>query len=137
MHIKHLLKNGEAAIGTAAPPKFVAEATPRGAFALSGMTEKVIAELVVRETGLAVPAHAVFVSTDDPAYVHARAMAANAPKGSHTLHGSYEDPKAAIPTKLMLHATLPRGGQYPLWIQFKGSSQVRTVPFFITVPAAP
>lgn len=86
---------------------------------------------------LGVPAHAVFVSTDDLGYVHAHAMAADAPKGSHTSHGSHDDSKATIPVKLLLHATPPRAGRYALWIQFKGGDQVRTVPFVVTVPAAP
>jgi len=51
MHIKRLLAIGVAVIGTPALPSFAAGATLRGAFALPGMTEKVTAELVVRETG--------------------------------------------------------------------------------------
>lgn len=86
---------------------------------------------------LGVPAHAVFVSTDDLGYVHAHAMAADAPKGRHISHESHDDPKAAIPAKLMLHATPPRAGRYALWIQFKGGDQVRTVPLVVTVSAAP
>jgi len=259
MHIKHLLAIGVAVIGTPALPSFAAGATLRGAFALPGMTEKVTAELVVRETGpltrelriafadkttgqpithfdeeltqalhvlatdsgfssfvhehagkpgldgrfrvamrfpkpgtchvyadavprglgqqvirfevpvdittgptaqqqapvaaaegsdgpytvklnasalrsgtenmmaftilkegkpaidlglyLGVPAHAVFVSTDDLGYVHAHAMAADSPKGGHASHWSHDDPKVAIPAKLMLHVTLPRAGR--------------------------
>ncbi len=84
---------------------------------------------------LGVPAHAVFVSTDDLSYVHAHAMAADGPKGAHAAHGSHVDPKAAVPAKLMLHATPPHAGRYALWIQFKGDGQVRTVPFVVTVPA--
>lgn len=82
---------------------------------------------------LGVPAHAVFVSKDDLGYVHAHAMAADAPKSCHTSHRSHDDLKAAIPAKLMLHATPPRAGRYALWIQFKGGGQVRTVPFAVTV----
>tara|TARA_R110001592_G_scaffold10110_2_gene52769 strand:+ start:31999 stop:32856 length:858 start_codon:yes stop_codon:yes gene_type:complete len=85
---------------------------------------------------LGVPAHAVFVNTDDLDYVHAHAMAMDAPKGSHSSHGPHDYSKSTIPAKLMLHATPPRAGQYALWIQFKGDGQVRTVPFVITVPAA-
>ncbi|WP_416046768.1 hypothetical protein [Cupriavidus basilensis] len=84
---------------------------------------------------LGVPAHAVFVSVDDLGHVHAHAMAADAPKGGHASHGSHDNPKAAIPAKLMLHATPPRAGRYALWIQFNGGGQVRTVPFVVTVPA--
>lgn len=51
LHIKHLLVIGVAVIGTAALPSFAEEAPLRGAFALPCMTEKVTAELVVRETG--------------------------------------------------------------------------------------
>lgn len=89
---------------------------------------------------LGVPAHAVFVSTDDLGYVHAHAMAANAPKGghaSHGMHGSHGHSKAATPAQLMLHATPPRAGRYALWIQFKADGQVRTVPFVVAVLAAP
>ncbi|QNK69161.1 hypothetical protein [Variovorax sp. PAMC26660] len=90
---------------------------------------------------LGVPAHAVFVGTDDLGYVHAHAVAADAPKGGHAPHGahgsgSHGDPKAAIPAQLMLHATPPRAGRYALWIQFKAGGEVRTVPFVVTVPAA-
>ena len=86
---------------------------------------------------LGVPAHAVFVSTNDLGYVHAHAMAADAPHGSHAAHGPHRVPKAAVPADLMLHATPPRAGRYALWIQFKGGDQVRTVPFVLTVPVAP
>ncbi|MGH8085856.1 MAG: hypothetical protein ACREPV_11345 [Lysobacter sp.] len=288
MHIKHLLTIGAAVIGAAALPSSAAEATLKGVFALPGMTEKVTAELVVRETGplarelliaftdkatghpithfdeeltqelhvlatdsdfssfvhvhagkrgqdgrfpvavhfpkpgtyhvyadamptglgqqvvrfdvpvdiaavpaasqhtpvdaatgsdgpytieldvsslragtesmmaltilkdgnpatdlglyLGVAAHAVFVSTDDLGYVHAHAMAADAPHGghgSHGPHGAHGDPNAAVPATLMLHAMPPRAGRYALWIQFKGGGQVRTVPFVVNVPAAP
>ncbi|MNV51634.1 hypothetical protein D3C71_1436900 [compost metagenome] len=95
---------------------------------------------------LGVAAHAVFVSTDDLGYVHAHAMAADAGKGGHAAHaahgahgahGSHGSAKATVPAQLMLHATPPRAGRYALWIQFKGGDQVRTVPFVVTVPAAP
>lgn len=85
---------------------------------------------------LGVPAHAVFVSTDDLGYVHAHAMAANTPVDSRTSLASHDNPRAAIPAKLMLHATPPRAGQYALWIQFMGGGQVRTVPFVINVAAS-
>ncbi|MGV8892147.1 MAG: hypothetical protein ACOH2K_04215 [Burkholderiaceae bacterium] len=86
---------------------------------------------------LGVPAHAVFVSTDDLGYVHAHAMAADSPKGGHASQGSHDKPKAAIPAKLMLQATPPRAGRYAQWIQFKGDGQLRTVQFVVNVPAAP
>lgn len=86
------------------------------------------------ELYLGVPAHAVFVSTDDLSYVHAHAMAADASKGSHASHGVNHNLEAAIPAKLMLHATFSRAGRYALWVQFKGGGQVQTVPFFLTVP---
>lgn len=86
---------------------------------------------------LGVAAHAVFVSTDDLAYVHAHAMGADAPKGDHTSHAAHDAQGAALPANLMLHATPPRAGRYALWIQFKGGDQIRTVPFLVTVaPAA-
>jgi len=91
---------------------------------------------------LGVPAHAVFVSTEDLGYVHAHAMAPDASKGGHhahgqNAHGSHADPPAAIPARLMLHAAPPRAGRYALWIQFMGGGQIRTVPFVVTVPPAP
>ncbi|MET4575432.1 hypothetical protein [Ottowia thiooxydans] len=118
------------------------------ASALRAGTESMIALTVLKDGKpakdlglyLGVPAHAVFVSTDDLSYVHAHAMVADAPRGghgSHASHGSHDNPKAAVPADLMLHATPPRSGRYALWIQFKGSDQVRTVPFVVTVPAAP
>lgn len=51
MQIEHWLATGVAETGAAALPSFAKEATLRGAFALPGMTEKVPAELVVREPG--------------------------------------------------------------------------------------
>lgn len=89
------------------------------------------------ERYLDVPAHAVFVSTDDLSYVHAHPMATDAPEDSHAAHRSNDDAHAAIPSKLMLHVSPPRAGQYALWIQFKAGGQVRTVPFVLTVQAAP
>lgn len=89
------------------------------------------------ERYLGVPAHAVFVNTDDLGYVHAHAMAAGAANGSHAPHGFHDAPEALIPATLMLHLTLPRAGQYALWIQFKAGGQVRTVRSMLTVPAAP
>lgn len=86
---------------------------------------------------LGVPAHAVFVSTDDLGYIHAHARAADAPTGHHASHGSHDNANAVIPATLMLHATPPRAGRYALWIQFKGGGQVRTVSFVVTVPDAP
>jgi copper chaperone CopZ len=80
---------------------------------------------------------AFLVALSEAGYVHAHAMAADSPKGGHASHGSHDDPKAAIPAKLMLHVTLPRAGRHALWIQFKGDGQVRTVPFVVTAPAAP
>lgn len=84
---------------------------------------------------LGVAAHAVFVSTDDLGYVHAHAMGAKAPDGGHHAHGAHHAPGASVPADLMLHATPPRPGRYALWIQFSGGGQIRTVPFFVTVPA--
>lgn len=86
---------------------------------------------------LGVPAHAVFISTDDLGYVHAHAMAVGAPHGGHHADGAHGDPHAAVPARLMLHAVPPRAGRYALWIQFMGGGAVRTVPFVLTVPAAP
>lgn len=54
MDVRHFLMAGAAALavtGIAARPSFATEAPLKGAFALPGMTEKVTAELTVRETG--------------------------------------------------------------------------------------
>lgn len=112
------------------------------ASALQAGTESMMALTVLKDGKpakdlglyLGVPAHAVFVSTDDLGYVHAHAMAADTPHGSHAAHSTS---KASIPADLMLHAKPPRAGRYALWIQFKGGDQVRTVPFVIDVPVAP
>lgn len=125
------------------------------AAALRAGTENMIALTILKDGRpatdlglyLGVPAHAVFVSTDDLGYVHAHAMAADASKGGHhahaqdahghDAHGPHVDPGAAIPARLVLHAAPPRAGSYALWIQFMGGGQVRTVPFVVTVPPAP
>lgn len=86
---------------------------------------------------LGVPAHAVFISTDDLSYVHAHAMETDSPEVSHTEHVHHDDPQGAIPAKLMLHVTPNRAGRYALWIQFKGGDEVQTVPFVVNVSAAP
>src|SRR3546814_17490555 len=83
---------------------------------------------------LGVPAHAVFVSTEDLGYVHAHAMVADAPKGAHhahahDAHGPHADPEADVPAKLMLHQAPPRAGRYALLIQVLGADQIRTVAF--------
>jgi len=54
MDVRHFLMAGAAALavtGMAAQPSFAAEAPLKGAFALPGITEKVTAKLIVRETG--------------------------------------------------------------------------------------
>lgn len=86
---------------------------------------------------LGVPAHAVFVNTDDLGYVHAHAMTMGAGEGSHHAEGVHADSHTAIAAKLMLHAAPPRAGRYALWIQFMGGGTVRTVPFVVTIPPAP
>ncbi|WP_198972397.1 hypothetical protein [Xylophilus sp. ASV27] len=118
------------------------------ASALRAGTEGMVALTILKDGApakdlglyLGVPAHAVFVNTDDLAYVHAHAMAADAAHGGHARHeshGAHGARKAAIPARLVLHATPPRAGRYALWIQFMGGGRVRTVPFVITVAAAP
>ncbi|MCC7635380.1 hypothetical protein [Stenotrophomonas rhizophila] len=85
---------------------------------------------------LGVPAHAVFVGTDDLAYVHAHAMsadAANAAHGAHGAHGAAHDPAGPVPARMMLHAKPPHAGQYALWIQFMAGGEIRTVPFVVDV----
>ena len=86
---------------------------------------------------IGVPAHAVFVNTSDLGYVHAHAMPAHASGGGHAAHASHDDPSAAVPARLVLHARLPVAGRYALWIQFSGGGQVRTVPISVTVQTAP
>ncbi|MFO2466295.1 hypothetical protein OOJ96_23330 [Pseudomonas sp. 15FMM2] len=86
---------------------------------------------------LGVAAHAVFIGTEDLAYVHAHAMAAHAGPGAHASQESHDAP-ALPPASLMLHVTPPHAGRYALWIQFKGGDQIRTVPFTVEVqPASP
>lgn len=82
---------------------------------------------------LGVPAHAVFVGTDDLAYVHAHAMSADAAKAAHGSHGAAHDPAGPVSAKMMLHAKPPHAGRYALWIQFMAGGEIRTVPFMVTV----
>lgn len=81
---------------------------------------------------LGVPAHAVFVGTDDLAYVHAHAMSADAAKGAHGGHGAAHQ-AGPVPARMMLHAQPPHAGRYALWIQFMASDEIRTVPFVVDV----
>lgn len=82
---------------------------------------------------LGVPAHAVFVGTDDLAYVHAHAMSAGAGKAAHGSHGSTHDPAGPVSAQMMLHAKPPHAGRYALWIQFMADGEIRTVPFVVDV----
>lgn len=85
---------------------------------------------------LGVPAHAVFVGTDDLAYVHAHAMsadAAGAAHGGHGAHGLEHDHTGPVSAQMMLHAKPPHAGRYALWIQFMGGGEIRTVPFVVNV----
>lgn len=82
---------------------------------------------------LGVPAHAVFVGTDDLAYVHAHAMPADAAKAAHGSHGSVHDPAGPVSAQMMLHAKPPHAGSYALWIQFMANGEIRTVPFVVNV----
>ncbi|PTT60873.1 hypothetical protein [Stenotrophomonas sp. HMWF003] len=82
---------------------------------------------------LGVPAHAVFVGTDDLAYVHAHAMSAGAANAAHGSHGSAHDPAGPVSAQMMLHATPPHAGRYALWIQFMADGDIRTVPFVVDV----
>lgn len=82
---------------------------------------------------LGVPAHAVFVGTDDLVYVHAHAMSADAANAAHGSHGSAHDPAGPVSAQMMLHAKPPHAGRYALWIQFMAGGEIRTVPFMVTV----
>lgn len=85
---------------------------------------------------LGVPAHAVFVGTDDLAYVHAHAMSADAAKGAHGGHGGHgaaHPQTGPVSARMMLHAQPPHAGRYALWIQFMASDEIRTVPFVVDV----
>ena len=82
---------------------------------------------------LGVPAHAVFVGTDDLAYVHAHAMSADAAKGAHGGHGAAHPQAGPVSARMMLHAQPPHAGRYALWIQFMASDEIRTVPFVVDV----
>jgi len=95
---------------------------------------------------LGVAAHAVFINTTDLLYVHVHATPlAGKTSGMGDMgamagreHMQMAPTKAlrsssVINPNLSLHVAPPESGIYKLWIQFTGGTQVRTVPFVVSV----
>ena len=75
---------------------------------------------------LGVPAHAVFIDTEDLAYLHAHPMILSEPSPQGLARG-------AVDPNFMLHFTPAKAGIYKLWVQFNGGGKLLTVPFVFGV----
>ncbi len=81
---------------------------------------------------LGVPAHAVFIDTEDLSYLHAHPMAMDM-KGMGGMSMPMKLTKGKVDPNFMLHFTPARAGIYKLWIQFNGGGKLQTVPFVFRV----
>ena len=79
---------------------------------------------------LGVPAHAVFIDTDDLSYLHAHPMALKTTAPAGLAQG-------AVNPDFMLHFTPHKAGVYKLWLQFEGGGALQVVPFVFRVAPAP
>jgi hypothetical protein len=79
---------------------------------------------------LGVPAHAVFIDTEDLSYLHAHPMAMG---GDMKGMSGMKPAKGPVDPNFMLHFTPAKAGIYKLWIQFNGGGKLQTVPFVFAV----
>ena len=79
---------------------------------------------------LGVPAHAVFLNSQDLTYVHVHPMTGD------QMDMSVDPPAMPAdgpsPSSMMLHLALREPGVYRLWLQFRGGSQLYVAEFTIT-----
>jgi hypothetical protein len=87
---------------------------------------------------LGVPAHAVFLNSQDLTYVHVHPMPLNA--GSDAMNMAAMDMSkmtvdmpdtASSSPDMMLHVSVKEPGTYKLWLQFRGGSQLYIAPFVL------
>ena len=87
---------------------------------------------------LGVPAHAVFLNSQDLTYVHVHPMPLNS--GSDAMNMTAMDMSkmtvdmpdtASSPPDMMLHVSVKEPGTYKLWLQFRGGSQLYIAPFVL------
>jgi hypothetical protein len=89
---------------------------------------------------LGVPAHAVFLNSQDLSYVHVHPMPVSA--GAVNMMGmspsemrkmTVEMPdSSSSPPNMMLHVSVREPGTYKLWLQFRGGDQLYIAPFIMT-----
>jgi hypothetical protein len=89
---------------------------------------------------LGVPAHAVFLNSQDLSYVHVHPMPISA--GAVNMMGmspsemrkmTVEMPdSSSSPPNMMLHVSVREPGTYKLWLQFRGGDQLYIAPFIMT-----
>ncbi len=79
---------------------------------------------------LGVPAHAVFLNSQDLSYVHVH------PLSMDQMDMSVEPPplpeNGPSPSSMMLHLALREAGTYKLWLQFRGGTQLYIAEFTVT-----
>jgi hypothetical protein len=87
---------------------------------------------------LGVPAHAVFLNSQDLTYVHVHPMPLM--PGSETMNMPGMDmskmtmdmpDNASSPPDMALHVSVKEPGTYKLWLQFRGGSQLYIAPFVL------
>ncbi len=87
---------------------------------------------------LGVPAHAVFLNSQDLTYVHVHPMPLMS--GSETMNMPRMDmskmtmdmpDNASSPPDMALHVSVKEPGTYKLWLQFRGGSQLYIAPFVL------
>jgi hypothetical protein len=88
---------------------------------------------------LGVPAHAVFLDSQDLSYVHVHPTAAGqtmnmSMNGNMAMQDPPPMPEAGpSPNALQLHLALRQPGTYRMWLQFRGGTQLCVAEFTITV----
>lgn len=79
---------------------------------------------------LGVPAHAVFLNSQDLSYVHTHPMPMD------QMDMSVEPPpmsdNARSPSEMMLHVAIRETGSYRLWLQFRGGGQLYVAEFTLS-----
>ena len=85
---------------------------------------------------LGVPAHAVFLSSQDLTYVHVHPMPMT-PGPPDTMNMDMSKmtmdmpDNASSPPDMVLHVSVKEPGTYKLWLQFRGGSQLYVAPFVL------
>jgi hypothetical protein len=87
---------------------------------------------------LGVPAHAVFLNSQDLTYVHVHPMplmsgsdAMNMPGMDMSKMTMDMPDSASCPPDMALHVSVKEPGTYKLWLQFRGGSQLYIAPFVL------